>query len=491
MALMIDQRKIISIPLKCFLGLAAVTFAVAATLLLIFFTTAATDTGSSPAAAISLVEGMNTGILGPDQHRWFRLALDQRPAIVELEQSLTLIFTPAHDNLTQYISLQIFTADQIQFFDPNKPGQTATFGVGQLAANENNRGQAKLFWHGWLARDQLYYIQLRNDSDFAIEYWLSNQDIKPEVVAGPETSLPAPPPAPEIGLDPGRAVTLNSDVRQGRLQPDTTYWYTFAYHDFAAEEKFRTASFSMFFTPGNDHRQQQVNFRVFSAGEIEQWQRGGQAEPLHFGAGMLVSRDGDPLTGERVWQGPVLRGDTYFLAIENKADMAIDYWLFDGDIHHAELGTQAPAQPAPAAIPEPAPQTATSLNPDRTLGRLEPGQEIWHSFSIADQDQDYFEAAALTLIATPVDEHRIQQVNLEIFTAAAIQNWSPGNDTGINNVGAGSIVYRDDNPLTGERFWSGWIVDNELYYVRLRNSADIPIDYWLFNGDVYGPELGP
>ena len=66
----------------------------------------------------------------------------------------------------------------------------------------------------------------------------------------------------------------------------------------------------------------------------------------------------------------------------------------------------------------------------------------------------------------------------------------PGNPEGISNVGAGSVVYRDDNHLTGERFWSGWVVDNDLYYVRIRNGSDVFVDYRLFNGDVYGPELG-
>lgn len=54
---------------------------------------------------------------------------------------------------------------------------------------------------------------------------------------------------------------------------------------------------------------------------------------------MLVSRDGDPLTGERIWRGNILRGDTYFLAIENGSDVEIDFWLYDQDIIHPLLGS--------------------------------------------------------------------------------------------------------------------------------------------------------
>jgi hypothetical protein len=57
-------------------------------------------------------------------------------------------------------------------------------------------------------------------------------------------------------------------------------------------------------------------------------------------------------------------------------------------------------------------------------------------------------------------------------------------------LGAGSLVVRDNNSLTGERFWTGWIVENELYYVQIRNGSDTHVDYWLFTDDVYGPELG-
>jgi hypothetical protein len=57
-------------------------------------------------------------------------------------------------------------------------------------------------------------------------------------------------------------------------------------------------------------------------------------------------------------------------------------------------------------------------------------------------------------------------------------------------MGAGSVVFRDDNPDTGEKFWNGWVVDNDLYYVQIRNGTDVYTDYWLYTGDVYGPELG-
>jgi hypothetical protein len=80
-------------------------------------------------------------------------------------------------------------------------------------------------------------------------------------------------------------------------------------------------------------------------------------------------------------------------------------------------------------------------------------------------------------------------VGLDIFTRDAVQAWSPENRFGMANLGAGGLVTRDDNPLTGEKSWSGWVINWETYYVRIVNNTSGPIDYWLFKGDVYYPQL--
>jgi hypothetical protein len=79
---------------------------------------------------------------------------------------------------------------------------------------------------------------------------------------------------------------------------------------------------------------------------------------------------------------------------------------------------------------------------------------------------------------------------LELFTAEAVQAWTPAG-AAPNNFGAGSLASRDSDPLTGERFWTGWVSRGGLYYIRLKNGADEPLDYYLFSGDIYNPQLGP
>jgi hypothetical protein len=154
------------------------------------------------------------------------------------------------------------------------------------------------------------------------------------------------------------------------------------------------------------------------------------------------------------------------------------------------LGEPSPP-PSPSAIvagtdPNHPLPLANGLN----VGSLSPGQQRWFSVVRADQDNEAFEQIALSLFFTPDDGNRIHRVNFDIYPAGQLHSWQLGNANPLRNIGAGGIVSRDGNPNTGELLWSGWLVDGETYYVRLRNDADVPIDYWLFTADVIRPELG-
>jgi hypothetical protein len=215
----------------------------------------------------------------------------------------------------------------------------------------------------------------------------------------------------------------------------------------------------------------------------------------NLGAGQLVSRDNNPLTGELFWTGWLFGDQSYYVQLENDGTAVIDYWLFTEDVDRlppdeSQTGSIS-AESAPETVAEGhTPQTATPLQLGPNQGSLLSGAERWYSLSLTDADSEHFEELALTMIVTPDNGNRLQNITFDIYTAEAVQSWSPGENIEINNIGAGSIVFRDSNPLTGERFWSGWIVDNEVYYVRIRNGTDIRMDYWLFTGDIYDSNLG-
>ncbi|RME97939.1 MAG: hypothetical protein D6768_18570, partial [Chloroflexi bacterium] len=272
--------------------------------------------------------------------------------------------------------------------------------------------------------------------------------------------------ATSTGNSPELAISLVSGENTGILPAGNRRWFRIT----PAQRK--ELRFSMFFRGANDPN---VNFELYSGSEIA---AGGQLDS--FGKGQPVSRSGQPDLGERIWHGKAPQDSMIYLAVDNGSGENIDYWLYDADMLApglpapedtpavAAAPNSAPAA-APAAAPEsvPAPPPVENLGQtpptarvfqfDRNTGGLEPGQEAWYTFSV-DNTPDQFEPMALTMIVTPDDGNRIWNVNVDIFTAAEVRNWSPGN-TRLNNVGAGSVVFRDANPLTGERVWSGWVLN--------------------------------
>lgn len=334
------KTQSLSTPVKFFLLLVAILYAIAVVILISSYSSAATVTGAAPSLAISLANDLNTGILAPGEQRWFKLTPGSTSQSSQVEQSLTLFFTPDDGQQIRQVSLQLFAESQLPFFYEGNADKMTNFGAGQLVSRDNNPRSGELFWTGWLFQGQGYYLQLKNDKQIPIDYWLLTKDV-------------------------------------------------------------------------------------------------------------------------------------------------ISYPLDTGEMVIAE--SQAPESPSPLVGGQ-SPQAAIPMQMAQYQGNLAPAQEIWYSFSVADQDGDFFEEMGLTMFATPDTHHQIDRLAFEVFTAAAVTQWSPG--VSLPNVGAGSLVQRDNDPLTGARFWTGWVVDSDLYYIRISNSSNDFMDYWLFVGDIYNPALG-
>ena len=485
---MTQQDGFTFLSLKSFLFLVAGVFAVAAVLLVILLTSAATVTGGTPFSAVTLAEGVNTGVLAPGEQRWFKYNPDPYGRALDLEKSLTLIFTPDDGNRIRLVSLQLFEEGELQFFFSNDTSRMTNFGAGQIVSRDSNPLTGERLWHGWVSGQKTYYVQVVNGSDATIDYWLFTEDVASYALGEPEK--PKEEVIPEVGADPANPAPLKPGLTTGSLEPHSTYWYAFTYIDYSGKKKFHDLTYTMFFTPDDGNRRHYVNFELYPLSEYEVWQRGDADKLTNFGAGSIEDRDDDDNTASRVWRGQVVNGVTYLMGVKNNSDVMIDYWLFDQDVFTPELGPKPPPSPKPVFAEGAAPETAIPLKFGENKGGLEPGEEAWYSFLITDADDQNFEPMALTMVTTPDDGNRIYFMNMDIFTAAGVQLWAPGDNSKIHNIGAGSVVFRDNNPLTGEKFWNGWIVDNELYYVQIRNSTKVHMDYWLFAGDVYNHELG-
>ena len=309
--------------------------------------------------------------------------------------------------------------------------------------------------------------------------------------------------APATGRVPSLAISLVSEVNTGILAPNEQRWFKLTQHGAEANGQVEQA-LTVFFTPNSSLQQQQVSLQLFDENQLPNFYDGHSDQMVNFGAGQLVSRDGNPQSGELLWTGWLLDGQSFYVQLRNDGALPIDYWLLTDDVSiypevQAEIvaeDTEAGLEMAPvielaAAITDGgSPQTAIPLLSGRNTGHVLADQQIWYSFSAADQAPSFFEEMALTMFVTPNTEHQIENVSFEIFTAEAAQQWSAQGTSELNNMGAGSLIQRDNDPLTGERFWTGWVVDSDIYYLRIHNHTATEIDYWLFDGDIYNPSLG-
>ena len=497
------SNKIDSYLFKLILFLLASIFATAAGLLLILSTNAATPEGASPSSAVELAEGVNKGQLGPGEQQWFKFQPDPAGRPIDIERAFTLIITPNNDYAIKFIGFNIFEESQTNFFFEGDISKMANFGAGNLVSRDGNPETGEYIWNGWAFGAKIYYIQVYNESDFPIDYWLFNDDIRSydlgdsaefATLAAAPVSAAAPaaePVEPDlVGLAPDKPEPLASGLTRGKLAPNSVHWYSFKHTDPTGKERYKELDFTMFSTPDNGDRRYHINFELYPMRNLEQWQRGELDKFVNFGAGMLTSLDGDDNTIEHYWHGFVPMGETFLLAVENGSDAEIDYWLYDDEVYFPELGPKPVPAPAPVYAPGLAPDSALPLKVGLNKDRLAPGEERWYSFSRTDFDNETFEEMALTMVTTPEDGNRLRHMVFNIYTEDGARAWAPDDNTKIEHFGAGSVVTHDDNPETGERFWQGWVLDNNRYFVQVLNGTDVDMDYWLYTGDVRSPELG-
>jgi hypothetical protein len=293
----------------------------------------------------------------------------------------------------------------------------------------------------------------------------------------------------ENGHGPFTAVPLRDGKNVGILPPGEARWYKFVRAGTDGVYQ-RQMDLTLIFTPDDGRRIHHVNFQIFPADEITRWYWRDASRMQNIGAGGIVSRDGNPITGELLWSGWVVDLDAYYVQVFNGADASIDYALFTDNVIGAEAGESGALPPAAGVMAGVGPNHAVPLASNLQKGQIPAGQEMWYTITYNDFDEEAYEAHIFTLIFTPDDGHRMHNVGLEIIPLDQLHIWQRGDTEQLRNVGAGNVVSRDGDPNTGELLWSGWLIDGETYYVRLRNDAEVAIDYWLFTADVMRTELG-
>lgn len=294
------------------------------------------------------------------------------------------------------------------------------------------------------------------------------------------------------GNSPFASINLVNGVNTGILKSGEERWFRLTPGQPGQTQNLEQA-LTLVVTPANLMDVGQIQMQIFEESQVLKFYQNQTAHLNNLGAGQALDRDGNPETGEFLWNGWLTGQGNYYVQVTNSNTIPIDYWLFTGDVSSYELGqpaaAPAPAEPVdspapaePVEVVNPANNNFNSAHPlqfGRNTGGLEPGQEVWFSLTLNDSNGAHYEPLALTLIATPDDNGgRIHRVTMDIFPPEGAA------------MGRGSVITRDNDPFTGEQIWAGTVMDGAPHYIRLTNGTGVHIDYWLFTGDVQNPNLG-
>lgn len=272
-----------------------------------------------------------------------------------------------------------------------------------------------------------------------------------------------------------------------RLAPHAEHWYSFIKDDLD-ENIFEQMALTLFTTPGNGNITDRVNFELFTGDQYGIWMRGTPEDMQNTGAGSVVSRDGDPNTGEHIWKGVIIDGDRYFIRVRNDTDEIVDYYLLEGDVINTELGdspngiiqtTVLPAQRMQdVAVPNPVDPGTDIANPKtmemgHNKGFLKAGEDVWLSFRFQNFEQKEPEQRHYTMYLkeSPGLGYVANDVNVEIYTQPQLNLWLRGTPNDMTPMGVGS---RDTyNPETNTQLftWDGYLMSDTTYFVRVRNDS--------------------
>ncbi len=136
---------------------------------------------------------------------------------------------------------------------------------------------------------------------------------------------------------PTAPLALQDGANTGKLAPGGEHWFSFIRED-RDSEWLEYLPMTLFSTPTDGNSSHHVNFQIFDGSQMQVWKRGTPEDMVPMGAGQWVSRDNDPVTGERVWAGHVIDGSLYYVRVFNHSDRVIDYYLITNDVINTELG---------------------------------------------------------------------------------------------------------------------------------------------------------
>jgi len=318
---------------------------------------------------------------------------------------------------------------------------------------------------------------------------------------GGDSEPPAEPIQPEevyspVNIYPNNPLHFDLNiVNSGRLGPYGEHWYSFVRDDLD-EDLFEDMEMTMFFTPRTGYISNRINFEIIPASQYHIWERGDADYMEHLGAGMWVSRDEDPDTGERLWSGSLVDGDRYFIKVKNGTTEVVDYYLFPADVENAELGNpilhqaegitgrvpyapSPPTRPGLPPVPGVGPPEAIPLEVGTTQGTLDAGEERWYRFYFFDADGPATERDfVFYLTNTPVDDVRARHADFAIYPGNQLHIWTRGTVDKLDPLGTSApSPNKTKNEKSLQVLWDGQLLSEHVYYIKVFNHDIGPLEY--------------
>lgn len=435
---------------------------------------AAPGAGSSPQLAHPLGSGLNVGTLAPGETFWYVLdrELGNQPARLVV---LNLIYRPGEHDVAPYVNFQILAADQVDRWLQGYAD--AYLGMGVFTTTDFDQSSSERLWSGSLLKDQIYYVRLFNNSSQPVEFHLmalsqpltvpvverQARVLEPDTGAAAMANVVVEPAASQVRVGEAASPSI---LRPGATQEETRWrLVTAVIKSLPAEEAVAWLTMAS-----------QVGWLPGEQGSAQTAMPAAQAAPAAAELPSVSAQVPDAKAAEADASSQILAEHT---------------------------APEVSAPQAPAKAPEAKPVDLHELYPDvypttplvlrngPNVGRLAPGGEHWYTFvSHEDQDKQMIAKLALTMFTTPTDGNTSHLINFQIYPGNQLHIWQRGTPQDMVPVGQGEWVSRDNDPVTGERLWSGTVVNGDRYYVRVVNGSQQVIDYYLITNDVINTELG-
>jgi len=430
-----------------------------------------TKNGTSPYDARSLSPGINVDHLNPGEEHWYTYNRDNFDTDELSWVSLALRYESEAVINSEQVNFEVLSAKVDSWFQSNTLPQ-AVLGTGLRSPLQTaNPSLTESFWTGNVDEQEYYYVHVFNNSPFALDYALEAKAEQPTL----SQAIPA-------SFNTASGATIgNFEVLNARQ----TAWTLTA----MAVENMPAAEAAIWM-----QQAQEVGWIVTDVTTPETAPDPGLADPQTLWALTAQAIEGQDAESAARW---LIQADQMgWLSIPPQS-------VKRPPIHpeHEDTGDgEGDGNPPPAEPIQPQEgYTPVNIYPNNPLdlnlhdvnsGRLAPHGEHWYSFVRDDLDEDMIEDMKMTMFFTPRTGYISHRVNFELFPAAEYHIWERGDSDYMHNFGDGAWVSRDEDPNTGERLWSGSLVDGDRYLVKVTNGTDDLIDYYLFPNDVENAELG-